>query len=153
MYFETTMHATRDVESAQVAAQLVKDHEVCDYEALRWTAPGGRRLIVVADNHCNNPWLEVAVIDPDRNLQIESITAGWCDLEKLTAHFETCETTDFIFRRNIKLPLDGQNEDAKATFECGCCGTGFKSTYKEQRQYDQDNGYGFCPECVARYHS
>jgi|GEM_PF-1898602 hypothetical protein len=149
MYFETTMHATREVESAQLAARIIKLHDgLRDFDALIWTAPNGRRLALVADNHCNNPWLEVAVIDLDRNCQIESITAGWCDTtEQLQSYFEECETTDQVFRQDIRLPLDGQNDDAPATFECGCCGTDFESTYAEQRKFDQDNGYGICPVC------
>ncbi len=32
-------------------------------------------------------------------------------------------------------------------FECGCCGTGFLSTRREQAKHDQDKGYGICPSC------
>jgi hypothetical protein len=148
MYFETTMHSTRQVENALAAAHLIKMHDVHDFDALIWTG-SGRRLAVVADNHCDNPWLEVAVIDMERNCQIESITAGWCKTtEELAGHFVTCETTDFIFKPRITLPLDNRNGDARASFECGCCGTFFQSTYAEQRKYDQDNGYGICPDCA-----
>ena len=147
MYFETTMHTTRPVENALAAAELIKTHDVRDSDALTW-ANNGRLLAVVADNHCNDPWLEVAVIDMQRNCQIESITAAWCNsTEDLARHFVTCETTDFIFRTNVTLPLDNHNADTPASFQCGCCGTFFKSTYAEQRQYDQDNGYGICPDC------
>jgi hypothetical protein len=151
MYFETTMHGSRPVESAYEAARLIKEGDVRDYDALIWTGQG-RKLAVVADNHCNNPWLEVAVIDLDRNCQMESITAGWCETaDKLADYFLTCETADFVFRREISLPLDGKNADASANFECGCCGTSFESTYEKQRRFDQDNGYGICPGC-ARYY-
>lgn len=153
MYFETTMHETVHVESAAEAARRIKAHETRDFDAYTWTAPSGRRLAVVADNHCNNPWLEVAVIDLDRSYQLESITAGWCDTDtELKGYFEKCETGDFVFRREIRLPLDGKDDDAPADFECGCCGEGFESTLREQRKYDQDNGYGQCPSCVARFY-
>ena len=36
------------------------------------------------------------------------------------------------------------------TFECGCCGSGFLSTRREQAKHDQDQGYGICPECESR---
>lgn len=148
MYFETTMHTSKPVETAAIAAQLIKEHTVRDFEALIWTAPNGRRLAVVADNHCNNPWLEVAVIDMDRSVQIESITAGWCDnAHQLSTYFENCETTDFLMRSDISLPLDGRGGDTLADFECGCCGESFESTYEKQRRFDQDNGYGICPSC------
>ena len=165
MYFETTMHVSRPVANAAEAAQLIKhgklldqgsdDEYLHDYDALIWTADSGRRLAVVADNHCNNPFLEVAVIDLDTKVQVESITAGWCKTaDELAKYFVRCETaTDFFMRTDVTLPLDNIGGDTLADFECGCCGTSFESTYEKQRKYDQDNGYGFCPECVRRYHS
>jgi hypothetical protein len=103
MYFETTMHETVLVDSAAEVARRIKEGQVRDFDAFVWTAHN-RRLAVVADNHCNNPWLEVAVIDLDRKIQIESITAGWCDEEKLRGYFEECETSDFVFRREVAFP-------------------------------------------------
>lgn len=148
MYFETTMHTSKPVDTAAIAAQLIKEHTVRDLDALIWTAPNGRRLAVVADNHCNNPWLEVAVIDIDRSIQIESITAGWCtSAHELRGYLEDCETTDSVIRSGVSLPLDGKSADTLAHFTCGCCGTSFQSTYEIQRQFDQDNGYGICPKC------
>jgi hypothetical protein len=162
MYFETTMHGSRPVESALHAARLIKgeipksetynpDEYVHDYDALIWTAENGRKLAVVADNHCNNPWLEVAVIDLDRSIQMESITAGWCkSADELAEYFVKCETGE-PFGGEVTLPLDGKNADAKADFECGCCGTFFESTYEKQKRFDQDNGFGICPKCERMY--
>lgn len=147
MYFETTMHETMPVENAAEAARRIKAHESRDFDAFIWTAHG-RRLAVVADNHCNDPWLEVAVIDLDRGLQLESVTAAWCNEEQLRGCFEECETDDFVFRRNVRLPLDGENGDTPASFECGCCGEDFQSTYAQQRRFDKDYGYGVCSKCV-----
>lgn len=111
------MHTSRPVESAAIAAQLIKDGHARDFDALTWTAANGRRLAVVADNHCNNSFLEVAVIDLDRSVQIESITAGWCKtVDELAKYFVKCETTDFLMRSGIELPLDGAKADAKADF-------------------------------------
>ncbi len=152
MYFETIMHASRPVANADEAAQLIKAQEARDFDALIWTATSGRRLAVVADNHCDNSFLEVAVIDLDRKIQIESITAGWCKSpEELAKYFVKCETGDFFMRTDVTLPLDGKGQDTRATFECGCCGTGFDSTYEKQRRFDQDNGYGQCFECGDGY--
>lgn len=149
MYFETTMHASKPVADAAEAAKRIHDGEVHDYDALIWTAANGRRIAVVADNHCNSPWKEVAVIDLDRLIQIESITMGWIpELDKKTEQLAFCELTDFQMGPIAGLPLDGQNEDTPAMFECGCCGQGFKSTVATQKKYDQDNGYGICPRCA-----
>ena len=152
MYFETTMHETVPVKNAAEAARRIKAGERRDFDAFVWTAQG-RRLAVVADNHCNDSWREVAVIDLDRELQLESITAGWCNEEELRSSFVMCETDDFVFRRNVRLPIDGENADTPASFECGCCGENFNSTYAQQRRFDKDNGYGICPDCERRYHS
>jgi len=153
MYFETTMHVTVPVaDAAECARRIHNKTELRDFDAFTWTATNGRRLAVVADNHCDNTWLEVAVIDLDRNVQLESITAGWIKTEtELTRYFADCETQDYTFREGIQLPLDGNNDEAPATFTCGCCGEGFDSTYKAQRKYDQDNGYGICPRCTKYY--
>ena len=152
MYFETMMHESVPIESAAEAARRIKAGERRDFDAFVWTAPSSRRMAVVADNHCNNPWLEVAVLDLDRGCQLETITADWCDEAELCGYFEKCETGDYVFRSQVRLPLDGQNDDAPADFECGCCGNGFESTYREQRHFDQDNGYGICPKS-ARFYS
>ena len=145
------MHTTREVPNAETAARMIKAHEARDFDALIWNA-GDRRLAVVADNHCNNSFLEVAVIDLNRNVQIESITAGWCNEDQLRQHLETCETTDFLMSHDVTLPLDGVGGDTPASFECGCCGSDFESTYAEQRKHDQDNGFGICPRCLARFY-
>jgi hypothetical protein len=149
MYFETTMHASREVSGAAEAATLIKTGEVHDYDALIWSK-GERRLCVVADNHCNNPWGEVAVVELTKGYQIESITAGWCKGNQLREYLEECETTDFRMSNDgsVTVPLDGQGDDTPADFECGCCGASFESTLSVQRKYDQDNGYGFCRKCA-----
>jgi hypothetical protein len=50
------------------------------------------------------------------------------------------------------LPLDGEGAGGSADFECACCGTSFKSNLLKQKAFDQDNGYGFCPECEKSYY-
>lgn len=148
MYFEAREHQSRPVADAAEAARLIVDHEVRDFDALIWTG-NGRRLAVVADGHIDKPWMEGAVIRLDVNppIQIESITFAWCDLNQATDHLRKCETTDFQMGR-CSLPLDGRGEDVRAKFECGCCGKWFESTLTAQRPYDQDAGFGICPDCV-----
>jgi hypothetical protein len=91
----------------------------------------------------------VAVIrlDVQPPIQIESITFSWCDLNQAIGHLRECETTDFRMGETA-LPLDGLGEAIPAKFECGCCGQWFESTLAEQRPYDQDAGFGICPDCV-----
>lgn len=152
MYYETVMHVRRPVSGPDEAADIIHRHDVRDFDALVWTAPDGREFCVVADNHCNNPWLEAAVIDLTNGVQIESITMGWIDTaERKAEYLRDCQTGEFSMGRKADLPLDGSGDDAKATFECGCCGSGFESTLRVQRKYDQDNGYGICPRCCRHY--
>jgi hypothetical protein len=147
MYYESIEHTRRNVESAAMAARIIHERTVHDYEALCWKGKNQRTFCAVADGGCNHPWFEVAVIDLDAMVQIESITFGWVkDLEGKIWHLETCETIDFNMGRT-QFPLDDQGLDTKAYFDCGCCGKRFKSTIRIQKQFDQDAGYGICPTC------
>ena len=152
MYFEAVMHRRRPVASAEEAANLIHTQaELTSYDALCWTA-NGRELVVVSDVSINSrPWKEVAVIDLGRKVQIESITMGWIEsVEEKARYLKDCETTDFMMGSCDKLPMDGNDGDTPAQFDCSCCGTGFESTYEVQHKYDQDAGYGLCPSCAKR---
>ncbi len=152
MYFEARQHTTLPVINAEEAATRIHSGQVNCYDALTWTATNGRRLTVVADHHIDDIWKEVAVIDLDRQVQIESITFGWIEgLAEKIQYLKNCETTDYVFRNSVSLPLDGDKEDQPAEFECGCCGDGFISTIAKQRVFDQDCGFGICPGCNDRY--
>lgn len=153
MYYETVTHERRLVASAEEAARVIHEGtDLYDYQALSWTAPNGRKMLVLADNHCNNPWMEVAVIDEERGVQIESITMGWIDeLQRKVDYLVGCETTDSVMRKVGDIPIDGAGEDEKAWFTCGCCGEDFQSTIAKQKRYDQDNGYGICSGCKRYY--
>jgi len=148
MHYETIMHERRPVRDAAEAATIIHEGQQRDYDALCWTASNGREMCAVGDNHCNNTWGEVAIIDLGRKVQIESITFDWVKtLEEKIGHLVNCETTDFTMGRIDGLPIDGEGGNTPAYFECSCCGTSFRSTYSQQKQYDQDNGYGLCREC------
>ncbi len=147
MYFETTMHTERPVADAAEVARLIHTGHVRDIDCLTWMV-GNRKFAVVADNHCNSPWFEVAVIDLTNKVQIESITMGWIPgLETKFDLIKECETTDFQMKKDVTVPLDGEGGDTPANFECSCCGKYFTSTYNKQKPHDQDNGYGMCKEC------
>jgi hypothetical protein len=149
MYFETTMHSRTNVASPDEAAKRIHEGQVRDYDCFVWRAADGREIAVVADNHCNNPWMEVAVVDLTNRTQLESITMGWIDDESEKARYlRECETQDFKMKTGVKIPMDGEHGNVKAQFECGCCGKSFTSTYEKQRKFDQDNGYGMCASCA-----
>lgn len=148
MYFETIMHTRVNVESPADAAKRIHDRQVNAFDCLVWKSADGRDIAVVADGHCNSPWLEAAVIDLTNSIQLESITMGWIDSESEKARYlEECETQDFKMGA-ATIPIEGETGNVKATFECGCCGTFFESTYEKQRRFDQDYGYGMCAGCA-----
>lgn len=149
MYYETMMHTRVNVESPADAAKRIHEHQAHASDCLVWKSADGRDIAVVADGHCNHPWLEVAVVDLTNGVQLESITMGWIDSESEKARYLLeCETQDWIMKGAATIPIDGETGNVKAWFECGCCGTCFQSTIEKQRKYDQDNGYGLCVECA-----
>ncbi len=148
MYFETMMHTRTNVENAADAAKRIHDRLVHAFDCLVWKSADGRDIAVVADGHCNHPWLEAAVVDLTNGVQLESITMGWIDSESKKARYlKECETQDFKMGA-VTIPLEGETSNVKATFECSCCGTFFESTIEKQRRFDQDNGYGLCVGCA-----
>lgn len=151
MYYEARRHERRNVESAEEAARLIHEEgtDLRDYQALVWLGENGHQFAAVADGHINNIWKEVAVIDLDESVQIDSITFGWIGtLEEKQAALKACSSIEREFRMGkCRLPLDGSHEQSQAWFICTCCGEDFKSTIEKQSKYDQDVGYGWCPSC------
>ena len=117
----------------------------------------GQRFAAVCDGHINHISLEIVVINLDTRRQVESITFGWIKTLKEKAKYlqDASEEIDCPSRDEVRLLLDGQQlgggPQKPVDFECGCCGESFESTYDEQKVYDQDAGYGFCPGCVTQF--
>jgi len=151
MYYEAIHHARRNVENAESAARLIHECiELHDYDAICWMSDN-RTFCAVADGGLERPWFEVAVIDLDNMIQIESITFGWCkSLREKILCLKKCETTHFRMGKT-RFPLDGEGLDELAHFTCGCCGSWFESTPRLQRRFDQDAGHGICQQCERYY--
>jgi hypothetical protein len=130
---------------------LIHEGKAASYEALCWQTPKGE-LACVADGGLNHPWAEVAVLNLTTNRQIESLTFAWMgDLATKVRYVKECETGDFEMGGKANCPIDGEGLDKEAGFTCGCCGTWFQSTITKQRKFDQDEGYGICPDCERYY--
>lgn len=72
----------------------------------------------------------------------------WVKGEKLKAILECCDEP--MTSKKVPITFDEKGEvltQPETYFTCGCCGLGFKSTYKKQAIHDQDTGYGYCEEC------
>lgn len=99
------------------------------------------------ESNCNGI-TELAILDVDQMTQIESLTIGWVKGDKLKSILECCDNPYSQKKTGLKIEEDNTiTGQKKIIFTCGCCGSGFKSTYKEQAKFDQDTGYGICPEC------
>ena len=148
MYYEAIPHVTVEVNSAAVAARRIRAGEAPSYAALIWRNSRGERVAAVADGGLDHPWAEVAVINVDTKRQLESITFAWIDDETTAiGYLQGCEDDHGLGA--CHLPLDKEGQDALVYFTCSCCGEGFKSTIKEQKVHDLDQGYGLCPSCFA----
>lgn len=150
MHYETRIHTPREVANSLQAAQHIKSRTVACHEALTWVRDDGVKIFAVAD--CiDNPFFEVAIIKQEEKntfIQIESITAGWCDTpEVLAEYFENANEN----MGTAQLLINAPTENATAWYSCGCCGAGFKSNVKYQLQFDQDDGYGICTRCEKHY--
>jgi len=152
MYYESIPHVVTQVADAAEAAKKIKQVTVRSTEALCWTNTNGK-FYVVSDSHIDDsPFAETAVIQEINSefFQIESITAAWIDTEKeLAEYFETAMSQP-TYKRKTQL-IVGQPTNQTGWFECGCCGTGFKANIAEQLKFDQDQGYGICPDCKHYY--
>jgi hypothetical protein len=151
MYYEAVPHASVPVANAAEAARKIRSGKglLC-FHALIWKNSRGERIAAVADGGLDNPWAEVAVINVDTSRQLESITFAWIDDETTAiGYLQGCEDSHGLGA--CHLPLDHAGNDRPATFICSCCGTGFKSTIQEQRVHDQDQGYGYRPDCLKKY--
>jgi hypothetical protein len=98
-------------------------------------------------SNCNGI-TELAILDIDNMTQIESLTIGWVKGDKLKSILECCDKPYSQLKTGLKINPDNTiTGQQKSYFTCGCCGTEFKSTYKIQAKFDQDMGYGICPDC------
>ncbi len=99
---------------------------------------------------------EVAVLLEKESLyfQFESITVPWCkalELETFINDFNKLEYLEKNYEISKIEAKELNNENSLTWFDCGCCNSGFQSTIKVQKQFDQDAGYGICSNCSAYY--
>ena len=152
MFYEAIQHKTVPVADATEAATKIKEGKALSYQALTWQNANGK-FYVVSDSHIDDSaFAETALLQEINSefFQIESITAAWIkSVKELAACFSKTET-DPPIKRKTQL-IVGKPTNQIAWFECGCCGTGFKANVAEQLEYDQDAGYGICPDCEKYY--
>ena len=152
MYYQTRVNELLPVANAMEAATMIKNMTIAHWQCPTWKE-GEKQITVVADGHCDNLFLEVAVLQADKEgyTQIESITAGWVDSpEELANHFIQAAKEPCVMGK-ASFIVGTVKGDEIANFTCGCCGSWFIGNVKKQHAYDQDAGYGICPNC-EKYH-
>lgn len=146
MYFEARQNEVRPLRGRFSFRRLAEEiKQLSPGEAI--TAKG---WLFVNDQPTDNHGrlLEVAILtqEGEEFYQWESLTADWVQLWELENWLESwIEKPNRAFRR----PVAFNQDHAPAWFLCGCCGTSFQSTMKDQRRHDQDAGFGICPDCEA----
>lgn len=94
---------------------------------------------------------ELAILDMEKVIQIESLTIDWVKGNKLKAILDCCENPAMQKQTGLVIKDNEIIVQPNSIFTCGCCGTGFYSTQKVQSKFDQDAGYGICKECERFY--
>ena len=103
MYFENRMNTILPGESVeQVAKAFFTGTRDCHGYQL------GDMIFVDDQNPHGTGILEVAVVDQKRQVQIDSITVGWCKTEQeVLDYFKACLKPDVeTFRKNITVPMN-----------------------------------------------
>jgi hypothetical protein len=152
MFYESIPHVVTPVADAAEAATKIKQRIARSTEALCWQNTNGK-FCVVSDSHIDDsPFAETAVLQEINSefFQIESITAAWIDTEKELAEYFEAAMSETAIKRKTQL-IVGKPANQTAVFTCGCCGSRFRGNVKEQLEFDQDQGYGICPNCEHYY--
>jgi len=119
-----------------------------DYQAPYVLNEKGHKIAFCPYGHIDNSWQEVAVINVDLEIQLESITWAWVNPSRYLEYvLESISLTKPI-AENLEL----QNDSKQSWFTCGSCGSAFMSTLKKQKEFDQDSGYGYCLKCEPKNH-
>jgi len=148
MYFESRFNRINNLSNASITEQSNNIKKLSIGQAVKI-----KNLIWVNDENPSGTGIkEVAVLYQlnTKTIQFESITVDKCSQLRIENYIK--QYSDFTILKdeyNIekRSAIRFNDKEAMNWFNCGCCGTGFKSTIKYQQQFDQDAGYGICSDC------
>ena len=148
MYFESRLNSIKNVTNLSIDEQVKAIKQLCIGNAIKIC----NVLWVNDESPSGTCIMEVALLYefPNKTVQFESITVDWCNdlqIKKFIIDFGNTELLKSEYRIDNLNPIKFNDQKALSWFDCGCCGTGFKSTMTYQRKFDQDAGYGICPDC------
>jgi len=155
MYYEARVHQIVEVASAADAAEKIKSCLIHSYQVAKWLSRDGQYFIyAVPDGHIDDMLLELAILrqpvgqENAPYQQVESITNGWIkEAKTLGKYLEEAESSTLVMNGNAQLIVGKPNGNETAWFTCGCCGNSFHGNVTAQLAFDQDAGYGICPDC------
>lgn len=152
MYFESRLNAVKNITDLTIEKKTKAIKQLGIGNAIKI----GNVLWVNNENPSGTGIKEVALLYqfPNKTVQFESITVGWCNdlqVKKFIIDFGNTELLKSDYGIDKLSPIKFNDQEALSWFDCGCCGTGFKSTISYQRKFDQDAGYGICPDCDSYY--
>lgn len=151
MYFEAIIHQKLPVADAQAAATAYRTTSQ-SYQTPCFSI-GSDTFYLVADHYVDSPKAECAVLmeRDGKFYQIESITSAWIDTNEEFEKSIVKAVTEIEIYGEVNIIFDKAKGTETANFECGCCGNGFTGNVKRQLEYDQDSGFGICPDCEQYY--
>lgn len=147
MYYETVIHEKLTVNTLTEVSELLINKKPACYKAINWD-----NFYFVNDAHIDDPpFSEVAVLfkKEDDYYQFESLSGTALEVDDLNMIINDYLNNKYVDR--LKYLLFEKNDNVKAYFTCGCCGNRFYSNVSYQLKFNQDNGYGICPQCIKYY--
>tara|TARA_R110002050_G_scaffold271612_3_gene415109 strand:- start:472 stop:990 length:519 start_codon:yes stop_codon:yes gene_type:complete len=152
MYFESRLNSIKDVTNLSIEEQVKAIKQLGIGNAIKI----GSVLWINDENPSGTGIKEAALLYQfsNKTVQFESVTVDWCsDLQimKLIIEYGNTELLKSDYGIDNLSPIRFNDQEAMSWFDCGCCGTGFKSTISYQSKFDQDAGYGICTDCDSYY--
>ncbi len=149
MFYEGRIQKVKMFESLE--SLLASISEGFYYDLLYCFEQDGKLFGLANDEISCESVTEAAIFNLTDRIQIESVTIGWMNKENWLNYFTRLFKSRTVFAKPLDFAvIEGKIVWTKvhlAHFECGCCGQDFKSDYQYQQQFDQDAGYGICPDC------
>ena len=152
MYYESRLSHVRNIDHLSLNQQARKIKNLYIGQALQI----GNVIWVNDANPSGTGITEAAVLyqSEDKTVQFESITVDWCSESEIKIFIREYENIEYLKSEYHITELEGiafNSQQQLTWFDCGCCGSGFQSTIADQRKFDQDAGYGICPNCEKYY--
>jgi hypothetical protein len=149
MFFESRVYEIIEKDNTQEVVNYLKSDDWQSYQAVGCKNKNGDLVLAVPDGHIDSPIDELAIVNQTQHRQIESLTWGWLKDDECLRYIEDCFNSDINMGK--AYVASKPSEIVNQMFICGCCGEDFLSDGEYQERFDQDAGYGICPDCEDNY--